>query len=75
MISPIIFLIITNKNRRVYFGASNYQDFTQNKDILKQHSYIFVIEDEKIGMTLILSDIGRLNSFGVILQRKKHTKI
>ena len=32
--------IITNKNKRVYFGASNYQDFTQHKNIIRKNSYI-----------------------------------
>ena len=34
------FYIITNDNKRVYFGASGYEDYTQHKDPIRKMRYI-----------------------------------
>ena len=34
------YFIITSTNKKVYFGSSDYQDFTQHKDETRKNSYI-----------------------------------
>ncbi len=34
------YFIITNEGKRVYFGASGYEDYTQHKDPLRKIRYI-----------------------------------
>ena len=34
------YYIITNENRKVYFGAAGYSDFTQHKDEARKLRYI-----------------------------------
>jgi hypothetical protein len=34
------YYIITNTGKKVYFGATGYQDFTQHKDEVRKNAYI-----------------------------------
>ena len=34
------YFIITDSGKKVYFGASGYEDFTQHKDVLRKKAYI-----------------------------------
>ena len=34
------YFIITNDNKKVYFGASSYQDYTQHKNLIRKNAYI-----------------------------------
>ena len=34
------YYIITNTDKKVYFGATGYEDFTQHKDEVRKNAYI-----------------------------------
>ena len=70
------YFIITNDNRKVYFGASGYEHYTDGHlDEKRKQAYIKRHKKRKIGIILIVLVIGLINSFGYILQKKKHTSI
>ncbi len=46
------YYIITEKNKKVYFGASGYSDFTIHKDEARKQRYINRHKIMKIGQNL-----------------------
>jgi hypothetical protein len=44
------YYIITNDNKKVYFGASNYSDFTQHKNEDRKNYILIDIRRMRIGM-------------------------
>ena len=70
------YFIITNDNKKVYFGASGYEHYTDGHlDEKRKQAYINRHKKRKIGIIQILLVIGLINSFGYILQKKKHISI
>ena len=67
------YYIITNANKKVYFGAVGYDDFTTHKDPLRKERYI-ARHKKKIGQeqALILPVGGLASTYGKPLRRNKH---
>ena len=69
------YYIITNNNKKVYFGASGYSDFTIHKDEARKQRNLNRHKIMKYGLNLVLIPPvgGVLNICGHIQQRRKHT--
>ena len=62
------YYIITNDNKKVYFGQASASDFTIHKDEQRKQRYIYIDTNiMKIGqnLVLILQGSGRVGCFGI----------
>ncbi len=67
------FYIITKTEKKVYFGAAGYSDFTNHKDEARKQRYIKRHENKKIGVNLgyIPLEFGVGGYYGANQQLKK----
>ena len=68
------YYIITSTGKKLHFGSSDYQDFTQHKDEDRKNSYI-KRHQKNLNPVLILQDFGVIITYGHILQKHKLMKI
>jgi hypothetical protein len=69
------FYIITNDNKKVYFGATGYEDFTTHKDETRKQRHISRHKKNEDWDGINSQPSGRDFIYGRNQPRKKHMKI
>ena len=69
------FYIITNDNKKVYFGAAGYEDFTTHKDEARKQRYIGRHKKKEDWNDINSTAFGQDFIYGRKKPRKKHMKI